>query len=63
VKWLTHNGKTDLAHRELSFEYEGIGVERYVVFTNAEAMKARMIDPREKTPLKVDAGAVWNRVP
>lgn len=33
------------------------------MFNDAEAMKARMIDPRLKTPLKVDAGAVWNRVP
>jgi DNA primase small subunit len=37
-------------------------VERYVVFSDAEAMKARMIG-RDRTPLKVDAGAIWDRVP
>ena len=26
-------------------------------------MKNRMIDPRAKTPMKVDAGAIWDRVP
>ena len=38
-------------------------MERYVVFTDAEGMKNRMIDGRSNTPRKVDAGAVWNRVP
>jgi DNA primase catalytic subunit len=52
-----------LSHRELSFEYEGGAVERYVVFNDAETMKLRMIDPRMNTPRKVDAGAVWNRIP
>jgi DNA primase small subunit len=52
-----------LAHRELSFEYEKGGVQRYVVFADAQAMKNRMISTRDETPLKVDAGAIWNRVP
>jgi hypothetical protein len=60
---LTHNYKTPLARRELSFEYEGVGVERYVTFADADAMKTRMISVREKTPIKVDAGAIWNRIP
>lgn len=63
VKWLTHNNRTQLAHRELSFEYEGVGVERYVTFANANAMKNRMIDRHSKIPLKVDAGAIWNQIP
>jgi hypothetical protein len=33
------------------------------VFTDAKAMKERMIDSKENIPLKVDAGAIWNRVP
>lgn len=40
-----------------------MGVERYVVFADADAMKSRMISAREKTPLKVDAGAIWDIVP
>lgn len=63
VRWLTHNHKSQLAHRELSFEYEGVGVERYVTFVDAKAMKSRMIDRHSKVPLKVDAGAIWNRTP
>ena len=63
VSWLTHNHKTPLMHRELSFEYEKTGVERYVVFADSEDMKKRMIDGRLRTPVKVDAGAVWNRRP
>ena len=52
-----------LAHRELSFEYEGVGVERYVTFVDANAMKNRMTDRYSKIPLKVDAGAIWNQKP
>lgn len=63
VRWLTHNNKSQLAHRELSFEYEGSGVERYVTFVDSIAMKKRMIDRHSKVPLKVDAGAIWNRTP
>jgi DNA primase catalytic subunit len=63
VNWLTQNNKSQLAHRELSFEYEGVGVERYVTFVDANAMKNRMIDRNSKIPLKVDAGAIWNRTP
>ncbi len=63
VSWLTHNNKALLAHRELSFEYEGVGVERYVTFVDAASMKNRMIDRHSTTPLKVDAGAIWNQKP
>jgi DNA primase small subunit len=63
VRWLTHNNHCQLAHRELSFEYEGVGVERYVTFANAKDMKNRMISRFSKIPLKVDAGAIWNKIP
>jgi len=38
-------------------------VERYVKFVDAKDMKKRMIDRHEKTPIKVDAGAVWIKMP
>lgn len=38
-------------------------MERYVTFVDAEAMKKRMIDRHATIPRKVDAGAIWNRVP
>ena len=67
VRWLTHNNRSQLAHRELSFEFEGNVVERYVTFVDAKAFKNRMIasssNSKDATPLKVDAGAVWNRTP
>lgn len=63
MRWLTYNRRSQLAHRELSFEYEGVGVERYVTFSDAAAMKARMISRFSKVPLKVDAGAIWNQIP
>ena len=34
-----------------------------MVFVNAEAMKNRMIDSHSRTPVKVDAGAIWNMRP
>lgn len=34
-----------------------------MVFNDADVMKNRMIDPRMNTPRKVDAGAIWNRIP
>jgi hypothetical protein len=40
-----------------------VGVERYVKFNDANAMKNRMIDRYLKVPLKVDAGAIWDRIP
>lgn len=42
VNWLTYKGKTPLNHRELSFEYEGGTVQRYVVFNNADDFRERM---------------------
>jgi len=40
-----------------------VGVERYVTFVDAAAMKSRMISRFAKIPLKVDAGAIWNKIP
>jgi hypothetical protein len=40
-----------------------VGVERYVTFVDAKSMKNRMTDRHSKVPLKVDAGAIWNRTP
>lgn len=63
VKWLTYNYSSNLMHRELSFEYEGVGVERYVTFENAKSFKERMLSRDKKVPLKIDAGAIWNQIP
>ncbi len=38
VDWLTYSGSRPLNHRELSFQYEGDVVQRYVIFSNANAM-------------------------
>jgi DNA primase catalytic subunit len=42
VDWLTYNKTRALNHRELSFQYEGDAVQRYVVFSDANAMRERM---------------------
>ncbi len=39
VEWLTYNGTQPLNHRELSFQYEGDAVQRYVVFNDANSMR------------------------
>lgn len=39
VEWLTYNQTRPLNHRELSFQYEGDAVQRYVVFNDANAMR------------------------
>jgi DNA primase catalytic subunit len=42
VDWLTYNNTRSLNHRELSFQYEGDAVQRYVVFSDANTMRERM---------------------
>ena len=34
-----------------------------MTFKDAQDMKDRMIDRQKRTPLKVDAGAIWDRKP
>ena len=59
TKWLTYNHTSSFNKRELSFEFEGGSVKRYVTFSNSNEWKQRMAGSDESIPKKVDAGAIF----